>query len=83
MTVDVFDVVDPTYWPAARCAVCGGEIRAGEGLSLRYGATTVRLRCPDCLERFLRHPERYLEGHAVDCCHDAGDASPSSEWTCG
>ena len=77
-----FAAIDSTYEPAARCVVCASEIGAGEGLTVRYGVRSLRLKCPGCLERFQADPVRYLAGHAIDCCHAAHDASPSSEWVC-
>lgn len=54
--------------PAAPCLVCGKEVPAGEGLTVRYGDRTVRLKCPGCLRRFEADPERYLAGGPGACC---------------
>ena len=54
--------------PAAQCQVCGKDVPAGEGLTVRYGERTLRLKCPGCLSRFEADPERYLAGEAGECC---------------
>lgn len=82
MTDGVFDIIDSTYEPAARCVVCANEIGPGEGLTVRSGVRTLRFKCPGCLQRFLVDPVRYLAGHATGCCRDVSDASPASEWVC-
>ena len=71
-----------TYEQAARCLVCGNDIPAGEGLTARFGARTLRFRCDGCLSRFEADPERYLAGHQAGCCNEDGAGSPSSEWQC-
>jgi len=68
-----------THEPAAHCIVCGGDIPAGEGLTARYGETTLRFKCDGCLARFEADPERFLADHPLECCDDH-PASAASEW---
>ena len=71
------------FEPAARCIVCGADIPPGDGLTARYGETTLRFRCPDCLARFEDDPNRYLAGHPQACCAHGDHAdTPVSEWIC-
>ena len=72
-----------TYEAAARCIVCGGDIAPGAGLTARYGETTLRFRCADCLDQFEKDPDRFLAGHPQACCAHGDHADgPVSEWIC-
>ena len=74
-------IVDGTgFAPAARCAVCGNDIAAGEGLTARYEGRLLRFKCPGCLSRFTADPERYLSGEPAGCCGAHEGHSPASEW---
>lgn len=76
-------IVDLGTLLASRCVVCGGKVADGEGFMARYRDQTVRLRCLDCLTRFLADPDRYLTGHSNNRCEGAEPSgSPASEWAC-
>ncbi|MHB8459073.1 MAG: hypothetical protein ACYDAK_10890 [Candidatus Limnocylindrales bacterium] len=75
-------VLDSRHEAAAQCVVCGNDIAAGEGVTARYQARTLRFKCPGCAARFEADPDRYLAGHAAACCGGQHDGSPASEWRC-
>jgi len=53
--------------PEGRCAVCGTELKAGEGLTVVSNGTVMRFRCLGCLARFEADPERFLAGGTEPC----------------
>lgn len=61
-----------------RCVVCGSDIAAGAGLTVRFGDRTLRFKCPTCLKRFEADPERYLTGGPDGCCRDDGGGRSSA-----
>jgi hypothetical protein len=81
-SLERFALVTSDNEPAARCLVCGNDVPAGDGITVRSGDETLRFRCLGCLARFEADPERYLSEHATDGCRmvDA-ECSPMSEWS--
>lgn len=71
--------VDSRDEGSASCVVCGHEIQAGQGLTVRHGERTLRFKCPGCLGRFEADPERYLAGQTSDCRDGPHAHSPASE----
>lgn len=69
-------VLDPGHGGPARCLVCGSDIPAGEGLTVRLGDRTLRFKCPTCLKRFEADPDRYLTRGPDGCCQDDGRGGP-------
>lgn len=65
-------VLDPGHGEPAQCLVCGSDIPAGAGLTVRYGDRTLGFKCPTCLKRFEADPDRYLSGGPDGCCRDGG-----------
>jgi hypothetical protein len=76
------DIVDSRYEAAAACTVCGTDVAAGEGATIRYQGHSLRFRCRGCLSRSEIDPQRYLARRPEPCCHDERRESPWSEWTC-
>jgi YHS domain-containing protein len=75
-------VVDSRYQAEAQCVVCGNAVPAGEGVPAQYQGRTLRFKCPGCYARFEADPDRYLAGHEAECCKEAHEGSPASEWQC-
>ncbi|MFP5343934.1 MAG: hypothetical protein ACLGIJ_13600 [Candidatus Limnocylindria bacterium] len=76
-------VVDSAGQPASECAVCGSEIEAGQGVTVRSGQRTLRFKCPACLARYRADPDQFFSGGAASCCSgEHAAASPASEWCC-
>ncbi|MGK2849377.1 MAG: hypothetical protein ACSLFN_00460 [Candidatus Limnocylindrales bacterium] len=69
--------------PVADCEVCGSEIAAGHGLTVRSGDRTLRFSCLGCLARYRADPSQFFSGSVGACCHGEHSAiSPASEWSC-
>jgi hypothetical protein len=81
-SLERFALVTSDNEPAARCLVCGNEIPAGDGITVRSEEETLRFRCLGCMARFEADPARYLSDHATDGCRmvDA-ECPPMSEWS--
>ena len=72
-------LLDSRYSGATTCLVCGSPIGAGEGFTALFHNQVLRFKCAGCLSRFSADPDRFMSGHAADCC-DHHDQSPASEW---
>lgn len=76
-------VLESAGQPASECEVCGSEIAAGQGLTVRSGDLTMRFSCPGCLARYRADPTRFFTGSETACCDGSHPAtSPASEWPC-
>ena len=75
-------VLDSRDQPGARCLVCGNDVAAGDGVTVQYQGRILRFKCPGCRARFEAAPNRYVAGHASDCCEDPDSSPPASEWIC-
>lgn len=76
-------VLESAGQPASECEVCGSEIAAGQGLTVRSGDRTMRFSCPGCLARYRADPSQFFAGTEAACCHGQhAAASPASEWSC-
>ncbi|OGO54184.1 MAG: hypothetical protein A2V84_11935 [Chloroflexi bacterium RBG_16_70_13] len=75
-------VLESDDQPAAPCIVCGGDIRAGEGVTASYEGRTLRFKCSGCFVRFELNPGRFLAEREGSCCFGTHDHSPASEWRC-
>lgn len=77
------EVLESAGQPASECEVCGSEIAAGQGLTVRSGDRTMRFSCPSCLARYRADPSRFFAGTQAACCAGRHAAtSPASEWSC-
>ena len=74
-------VVDSAGQPAADCDVCGSEIEAEGGLTVRHGGRTMRFKCHGCLARPRADLKRILSGSGAAWCNGKHGASPASEWS--
>lgn len=72
-------LLDSHYSGATSCLVCCSPIGAGEGFTAIFHGRVLRFKCAGCLSRFSADPERFISGHAAECC-DHQDSSPYSEW---
>lgn len=76
-------VLESAGQPASECEVCGSEIEAGQGLTVRSGDRTLRFKCPVCLARYQSDPDQFFAGSAAPCCSAEPAAAPlASEWCC-
>jgi len=82
VSIDRLEVVDSRYRGAARCAVCGNQVDAGEGVTAIYRGRVLRFKCQGCVTRFERDPERFLGAPEPTCCGREEAESPASEWRC-
>lgn len=76
-------VLESAGQPASECEVCGSEIEAGQGLTIRSGDRTIRFSCPGCLTRYRADPGQFFAGTETACCGGQHrTTSPASEWSC-
>lgn len=76
-------VLESDGQPSSECEVCGSEIAAGDGLTVRSGDRTMRFSCPGCLARYRADPSQFFAATGTACCDGQHMAtSPASEWSC-